>query len=637
MKKITLILTAVFGLFLAGCIRDTLPTEYVLQSQISASESAIDGMVNSLYTTLVGYSNADGGIETCAYGSLVAMMEHGTTPLAISGSGGWNTCAHWAYGNTQGTNRGKYPSYLYYGYIKVANDIIKSVNANDMSDSEKAYLGIAYAYRALFYMELTTIMEYRTPTDSRYSYTAPENSIANLGVPIITETTASEDASNNPRATVDADFDLVFSDLAKAETYLTGFTRTDKVQPNLAVVYGLYARAYSYVASRTEVSATYKDASSYWSKAADYAKKAIAQSGCTPLTEAQWIDPINGFNNRDSQNSWMLATSISESNTIAATDGSFSHPMLFGTETDFIIYGWCVGRSLDRAFYERLSDNDFRKNSWLAPNFFYESKNQVAGGPYLIEKDANGNFINNKWAADGKNDSDSQDDWSNSYSGWGPSSIAYKYDKGPSWIRSRIRPGNGYVSWPWLYVNLKFRPHNGECMDFNTGGATDFPMMRVEEMYFIEAEAEAHASGVGVAKNTLETIIRTRNSTYSCTASSLKDFMEELLFQKSIEFWGEGRNYFDAKRLELGRHSAYEGTNMSRYQYCYDINGIVPGLTPQWSDAERNGNQALYHYNNPYTAYGNLYFYKNNNTIKAAYGKTIDLNSHTFFSLDDIK
>ena len=637
MKKIALILTAVFGLFMAGCIRETLPTEYVLQSQISASESAIDGMVNALYTTLVGYQNIPEGIETCSYGGLVSMMEHLTTPLVISGSGSWNTCSHWTYGNTQGTNRGKFPSYMYYGYIKVANDIIKSIDTNNMSDAEKAYLGIAYAYRALFYMELTTVMEYQTPTDSRYSYTAPENDLKNLGVPIITEKTAPEDASNNPRATVDANFDLVFSDLALAETYLTGFTRTDKVQPDLSVVYGLYARAYAYIASRTSRSAKYTDEASYWTKSGDYAKKAIAASGCTPLTEAQWIDPINGFNNRNSQNSWMLATSISESNTFAASDGGFSPTMIFGTETDFIIYGWCVGRALDRAFYERLSDNDFRKNSWLAPNFFYESKNQVAGGPYLVEKDANGNFINNKWAADGKNNSESQDDWSNDYSGWGPSKTAYKLDMSASWIRSRIRQGNGYTAWPWIYVNLKFRPHNGECIDFNTGGATDFPMMRVEEMYFIEAEAEAHTSGIGVAKTTLETLVKTRNSTYTCKASSLKDFMEELLFQKSVEFWGEGRNYFDSKRLSLGRHTGYEGTNMSRYQYCIDINGVVPGMTPQWSDTERNGNQAIYHYNNPYTTYTTMFLYKNNDIIKKSYGKDLDLTNHTFFTLDNIK
>ena len=219
-----------------------------------------------------------------------------------------------------------------------------------------------YAYRALYYMDLVQIMEYKKPTDNRYTYVEPENDLTNKGVPIVTETTTSEEASNNPRATVDEIYDLILSDLQKAETYLTGYTRTDKTQPDLAVVYGLYARAYTNLASRVKISATYKDEIDYWKSAFEYADRAIVASGCTPLTEAEWTDPINGFNNRNSQNSWMWATSISESNTTASSTGSFVLAMIMGTETNFSAYGWRVGRSLDRKWYERLSDYDFRKN-----------------------------------------------------------------------------------------------------------------------------------------------------------------------------------------------------------------------------------------------------------------------------------
>ena len=48
--------------------------------------------------------------------------------------------------------------------------------------------------------------------------------------------------------------------------------------------------------------------------------------------------------------------------------------MIFGTETTFSVYGWRVGRSLDRKWYERLSDNDFRKKSWLNPSFSMNRK-----------------------------------------------------------------------------------------------------------------------------------------------------------------------------------------------------------------------------------------------------------------------
>ena len=46
------------------------------------------------------------------------------------------------------------------------------------------------------------------------------------------------------------------------------------------------------------------------------------------------------------------------------------------------------------------------------------------------------------------------------------------------------------------YVNIKFRPAQGAYKDFKVGGAADHCCMRVEEMYFIEAEATAQAGDV---------------------------------------------------------------------------------------------------------------------------------------------
>lgn len=40
----------------------------------------------------------------------------------------------------------------------------------------------------------------------------------------------------------------------------------------------------------------------------------------------------------------------------------------------------------------------------------------------------------------------------------------------------------------------------GECSDFNIGNAADYCMMRVEEMYFIEIEAQAQLKGAEEGK-----------------------------------------------------------------------------------------------------------------------------------------
>ncbi|MCD8312983.1 MAG: RagB/SusD family nutrient uptake outer membrane protein [Bacteroidales bacterium] len=625
MKKsiFSTVLAAAVAICLTGCIKETLPTDYVLSSQIASSESALTAMVNAIYTTMAGYSNSDGGIEEISYGSMHVMLEHGTTPMAITGANGYNTMSAYCNGtvSASGSNRGLYPSYLYYAYIKCVNDIIGLIDPDDMTDQERHYLGIAYAYRALYYTDLVQIMEYKYPTDTRYTYVDPENDLHNIGVPIVTENTASEDATNNPRATVDEVYDLVLSDLAKAEDYLSDYTRTDLIEPNLSVIYGQYARVYSALACRTETSETYKDEAAYWQKAASYVEQAINTSGCTPLTEDQWTDPDNGFNNRNSQSSWMWATTLSEQSTYSS---SFPFTMIMGTETTYSSYGWRVGRSLDRRMYERLSDNDFRKKSWLAPNFFYESENQVEGEEYLVEKDEDGNFINNKWGAV---DSSTQSDYNDNYSGFGPNNYQYRLNTSPSWIRSRIRNGNGFVAWPWLYVNIKFRPHNGAYSEYYVGTATDFPIMRIEEMYFLQAEIAAHTQSVSTACSLLENIVQTRNPGYSFSASSYEDFLEEYAFQKEIEFWGEGVNYFDAKRLELGIHRAYLGTSASVYTHALDMDGVFVGWTPGWNEAELNANVAIYHYNNPYTTPSTYYYYDSLADISPYYGCNIEENN----------
>ena len=56
--------------------------------------------------------------------------------------------------------------------------------------------------------------------------------------------------------------------------------------------------------------------------------------------------------------------------------------------------------------------------------------------------------------------------------------------------------------------------------------------MRVEEMYFIEAEAIAASQG-GAGISALENFMKTyRYSSYQCTASTMEDFRKELILQK---------------------------------------------------------------------------------------------------------
>jgi hypothetical protein len=111
------------------------------------------------------------------------------------------------------------------------------------------------------------------------------------------------------------------------------------------------------------------------------------------------------------------------------------------------------------------------------------------------------------------------------------------------------------------YATLKFRPGSGDINDYKVGSASAYPLMRVEEMYLIQAEAAAHQDAAR-GKALLESFMTTyRDENYTCKASSQEDVITEIILQKRIELWGEGQLFFDYKRLGLGVTRGYTGTN----------------------------------------------------------------------------
>lgn len=172
-------------------------------------------------------------------------------------------------------------------------------------------------------------------------------------------------------------------------------------------------------------------------------------------------------------------------------------------------------------------------------------------------------------------------------------------------------------------LNIKFKPRDGNYVTGNIGGTTDYPMMRIEEMYFIEAEAKAQTN-LAEARSLLNGFMKSRilDGTYDCTpkAGNLQEFIQELMFQKRIEFWGEGRNYYDAKRLALGLHRGYIGINPSNYNHTFDIDGIAPQWTLPFPLPELSGNPALIYYDNPDPYSADRFWAKDNAQLIKEYG-----------------
>lgn len=86
-------------------------------------------------------------------------------------------------------------------------------------------------------------------------------------------------------------------------------------------------------------------------------------------------------------------------------------------------------------------------------------------------------------------------------------------------------------------------------------------------MHFIKAEAQYHLKQEEEARSTLKEIMNHRitDSSYTCIASG-ENLLDEIMLQKRVEFWGEGINFFDAKRLGLGVDRGWQGIGYSRYQ-----------------------------------------------------------------------
>ena len=84
------------------------------------------------------------------------------------------------------------------------------IDASDFATldaTQKSYLGFAYAYRAMFYLDLVRLYEFK---ENNYTE-AP--GVLGLGVPIVLPETTEAEAKNNPRAKVDDIYDQVILSL----------------------------------------------------------------------------------------------------------------------------------------------------------------------------------------------------------------------------------------------------------------------------------------------------------------------------------------------------------------------------------------------------------------------------------------
>lgn len=195
--------------------------------------------------------------------------------------------------------------------------------------------------------------------------------------------------------------------------------------------------------------------------------------------------------------------------------------------------------SIDKSLYDKIADNDFRKYSFLDPaKYDYYNYQTSRDKDYILEAPA--------------------------------------------------------------YLSLKFRCLGGDWESYEVGGAVDVPVMRVEEMYLLEAEAvgmsQSPAAGAALLNNFMKTY---RQPDYNFTPTDARSLQLEVLTQERIEFWGEGWGFPNAKRIQPGVMQNYAGTNAPADIFKINCEKMKPNWNFVIPISEVQANKALVGNNNP--------------------------------------
>lgn len=147
---------------------------------------------------------------------------------------------------------------------------------------------------------------------------------------------------------------------------------------------------------------------------------------------------------------------------------------------------------------------------------------------------------------------------------------------------------------------LKFRCLGGDWETYSVGGAVELPVMRVEEMYLLEAEAVGMSQSAAAGAALLNSFMQTyRQPDYNFAPADQRALQLEVLKQERIEFWGEGWGFPNAKRIRPGVMQNYEGTNAPADIFKLNCKDIKPNWNFVIPISEVQANVALEGKNNP--------------------------------------
>lgn len=541
---------------LGSCLEETFPSSSMTHEQVEQSSSSLESLNNAMARQLMTLGQ---DYSSIGYPGIMLSLDvaAGELPVAATSYDYFPWYANDTYLGETGLTIYDWWA-MYSNLIHCANLVIKAApQSSEASVKELGYLGNALAYRAMAYMDMVRLYEYKHTGVQSLDAKAETTGVYKLTVPLVTENTTEAESRNNPRQPFYVMYRFIMGDLDRAEIYLQGTNYSTYNMADAAVVAGLKARLWLEMGSRftlypedLSTMLAHEDdesmqqypklgvgsAKECFAKAATYARMAINE-GATPLTKEEWHDTKTGFNTAN--HAWLWAEQISTDDVSSSSWAYFSVVGIMSPEASYGVAESTYGatRMIDASLYATIEDGDWRKATWIAPA---DAGNPQKAASYSTQLD-----------------------------------------------------GEQWSTYP-AYSGFKFRPGKGDMNNYKTGVATDIPLMRVEEMYLIEAEGLAHSQGVSAGVRALEKYInkyRYDNNSYQCTAADIDKFTDEILRQRRIEFWGEGIVGYDYKRLEKAVVKKYDGSN---HPESYQNNTLDGYVAPRFNLCFPQSSEMLY-------------------------------------------
>lgn len=366
----------------------------------------------------------------------------------------------------------------------------------------------------------------------QFNYKGNENKPC---VPLITDKNTDEVAAKGaPRATVKEVYAQILSDLDSAIKLLTE-AAGQGAAPSNVFINGNGNHRYIDLAVAYGIRARVNLTMQNWLDAAKDAENAIAEYGGPKKdTSGLKYTKLTGTNNMigDVADDWMWGVIVEPSDDVAQS-GIVNWPSHMGS-FNYGYAAYCKGRRFNKALFNTMSSTDIRRG----------------------------------WVYTGSTKSDSTE---MADAGVTPEQFAY--------IKARYP----------VYTQMKFAPDNNKIGA--STNARDIPLMRIEEMYLIQAEGFIMGGQIPEGKAILEKFGKERDPKYTVTATSATDLQNEIWRQRRIEFWGEGLSWFDIMRLN--KDVDRRGGGYPDAAYIFHIKAGSPILLWRLPEAEIQANPGL--------------------------------------------